>query len=333
MEKSIWADNHFLVKFVLEWPIYKNYRIASLQEFINIKTTETKSLSEEQWEMIENLCGDTEESPLSKIKLIYLENDEIKDYCDPFSDFAQDILIDFYAVAKTHGSFLSCSSIDERLQIATILNWVNKYGAPFSFTSRPVLHEREPQFYLEEITRGAGNIEDILFDAFGERVILINHVLWCAREVAIIMEMLAYCNNKIDSPEKEIEFNTVFKDLIPENFNKTAKGVYLIVKEILQFRMSENLSESTLLLSNIVNLEDDIKSLLPFIKPRNLLGALWLKLDHQLIFEGPINICEECGLPFKKTRNRKRFCSITCGERSRKRESRKNKKTKDKDNH
>ena len=328
MEQPEWLEDHLPAQMYLKWPIYRKYKITSLYDYIKTMSKPSdkpsdeslNELSEEQWEVLEQQIGDVGAETLSRIFLVYIEDDEVKKYCDPFSDFSKTIIEEFYELGESlkHNKPLGKGRNTSKIELLD--KWLKKYGAPFSLESPPPDIGHAPRFYLDEITLGALAIEKVLYDAFNKRVILTNHIFWRAREIGAIEEIYIYCLNR----GKNSEYIAEFRDLLEEGTPLTDENIYSTANRILHYRMAEYLSQCKITLES-VSLSDNwmLKAVKPYIEPPDLLTALWLKLNHLLFIKGPISACKECGYPFLVTRDWHEYCCDTCAARARKRHSRK----------
>ena len=312
----LWLEDHLPVKPLLSWPVYTNYRCEPLGTYITSCSSQSGlSLTDDQWAIFEILLGSTDDDVLNRHWVISIDNMDINRQCDPFSPFSSDILSDFSSIAAPDSSPMSIS----RLQ-----TWIHLYGFPFDFTSPPKPVTENPIFYLDTLTAAARHIEFILFQAFKKKVFLAAHLLWRAKEIALVQQLFALYN----ADNLTISQMRHFRDLLEDTHECTEDLLYQTALRILRYRTTEHISNCKLT-TQPERAEANAFLLKLHLEPPDMLTALWLKLYQNIYSNGLLILCEECKKPFTPKKETQRFCSDSCASKNRQQRYRDRKKALD----
>lgn len=309
----LWLEDHLPVKPILSWPVFTNYRSEPLGTYITSCSSQSGlSLTDDQWNLFELLLGSTDDEVLNRHWVIFIDNTAVKHHCDPFSPFSLDILSEFSAIASPGSS---------HIKISRLLGWVNRYGVPFDLTAPPKPVTEDTSFYLDTLTAAARHIEFILFQAFNKKVFLAAHLLWRAKEIALVQQLLALynANNLTTSQMRD------FQDLLEDSHECTKDLLYQTALHTLRYRTTEHISNCKLT-TQPERAKTNTFLLKLHLEPPDLLTALWLKLYQNIYSNGPLILCEECKKPFAPKKETQRFCSDSCASKNRQQRYRDRKK-------
>ena len=304
MDFQLALDKYVPVRYRMTWPVYEKYQWMSLRDFWDFASDKRLGkISYGDKETMELILGDLNPKTLHEIPVVFCDSSIIKKIRDPFADDNQDI-------TKSVFNFCKEDTFDNRLKLAQ--QWIGKYGIPFhhrSLMRQSSWREEENKIWinLELNLYNLITLEEILYRSFNTHVVLFSHFDAAMKEFNLVYRLMTEHTQDFSSFQ-----NDKYRDYVPFAFDmcSTEEGV-LNRERAYQFLIKKsNYYLNHCRLS--FNSENPVAFLLE-IEPYELMSALWLKMNIDILRDGKLGFCRKCKNPFPVTRKDKVFCSTTCG--------------------
>ena len=304
-------DGHSSSLFRISWPVYQDYTILPLEEYLVFVEDKTRrTLSEDD----KRLLKDKREK-LGYTYAIFPTTTEIKHSYDPLKK-----LNTFIDLGKIISYNLDIASTPLRPQQnlpkvqANILRWISKYGLPYHSTQQ-ISHTSSTT--IDDVRRYANEIEVFLEERLGQYAMLqetflalaceahlVNRIFLSAQDT--INKSLVYALLPIIDRERPMDIPT-----LEQRFSSRDEVFAHVRNELLsllQKRMNGYSRQVTLSLDIASSNETGPKYLMKFDIP-DLLTALWYQFYTLVTDTSKVSTCKECGQLFVPTRTNQKFCS------------------------